>query len=294
MKYILALLFVVLLLACSTPTPITTAPSEEPLRGVALSPKSFSATDFPRFFDIIEPLDIVTGGDDAESIMTPNTAGIAVMGLSKQFKFIPVILVGVGADTSTDEILAFVNTYHPPYLGIGNEINFEKKGDIIANVNRINAQVKLANPATQTFTVYQYETLLGRHDGVWGGKKTEPDWTLLDNVQTDFIAFTTYPGLIYQNPEDVPDNYYSQIAKHTSKKIAFTETGWFRDGPTGWDSSAEEQGRFAARFLELTAPLHPVFLIWSYLYDQLIPEPFATMGLLKDTETSPAFKVWMS
>ncbi len=293
----LAFVLLLLLIGCSAPATTENAISdvipEHTLRGVALSPKSFSATDFPAFFEKIKVFDAVTGGDEATNLANEHGSANIIVKNAKKYEYTPIIIVGVNKDTNADEVVAFVKKSHPPFLGIGNEINF-KKGDLVATVNAINSAVKLAVPETQTFTVIQYEQLLGRNDGLFGGERTEPNWELLDGIETDLIAFTTYPGLIYNAPEALDPDYYNQIAEHTSKRVAFSETGWFRDGPTGWPSSAEEQARFASWFLEHTTALNPRFSIWSFLYDQAAPAPFNTMGLLKDTETSPAFEAWTS
>jgi hypothetical protein len=44
----------------------------------------------------------------------------------------------------------------------------------------------------------------------------------------------------------------------------------------------------------MTKPLNPGLLVWSFLYDQGVGEPFASMGLLgKDDSTSPAWEAWL-
>jgi hypothetical protein len=285
----LVLLFLV---GCASVPETATVP-DHTLRGVALSPKSFSATDFPAFFEKAKVFDTITGGDEATNLANEHGSANIIMRLSTQYDYTPIIIVGINKDTKATDVVTFVTEHHPPFLGIGNEINF-KKGDLIAKVNEINAAIKAVSPDTQTFTVIQYETLLGRNDGLFGGARTQPNWALLDSIETDMIAFTTYPGLIYNAPEALDPNYYTQIKEHTTKRVAFSETGWFRDGPTGWPSDADEQARFASWFLEHTKELNPRFVIWTFLYDQAIEAPFSTMGLLKDTETSPAFDVWTS
>ncbi len=123
----------------------------------------------------------------------------------------------------------------------------------------------------------------GLSGGLFGGENNpnKAQWHLLDKFsKSDIIAFTTYPGLIYKNPSDIPLDYYTEIKSQTSKSIAFTEIGWHSsDIPAGWESSEAEQAEFVSKFFQLTAGLDREMVIWSFLYDQATIEPFASMGL---------------
>lgn len=295
MKRVFVIVLLLFLVACSAPPSTSESRSipEKTLRGVALSPKSFSATDFPAFFEQTKKFDAITGGDDASNLANEHGSATIVLRQAAKYGYVPIIIVGINENTDAKDVVAFVTKNNPPFLGIGNEIN-HNKGNLVTKVNEINTAVKQAAPNTQTFTVLQYEQLLGRNDGLFGGTRTQPNWALLDGIETDLLAFTTYPGLIYNAPEALEPDYYTQISEHTTKRIAFSETGWFRDGPTGWPSDEKEQARYASWILEHTKELNPRFIIWSFLYDQKAPEPFTTMGLLKDTETSPAYEIWTS
>ena len=118
---------------------------------------------------------------------------------------------------------------------------------------------------------------------MFGGKNDlkKSQWFLLEKFpKSDIAAFTTYPGLIYKNPSDIPSDYYSEIKSHTSKPVAFTEIGWHSAAsPAGWESSEEEQAEFVDAFFNLTKDMKKQFNIWSFLFDQNTAEPFKTMGL---------------
>ena len=110
-------------------------------------------------------------------------------------------------------------------------------------------------------------------------------------IKADMIGFTTYPGLIYKNPDDIPDDYYSVIKQRINKPIVFTEIGWFREGPVGWESSDDEQKLFV-EIPPTRISLDVRLNIWSFLYDPDTDSLFRTMGLLEDSEeTSPALKL---
>ena len=84
------------------------------------------------------------------------------------------------------------------------------------------------------------------------------------------------------------------MTDHTDKPVLFTESGWFRVGPMGWESSDDEQASFVARFFALMKEVKPLVIIWSFLYDQDVPEPFTTMGLLaRGSSGSKAWNAWL-
>ena len=114
--------------------------------------------------------------------------------------------------------------------------------------------------------------------------------------KSDIIAFTTYPGLIYPNPSEIPADYYSEIKSHTTKPIAFTEIGWHSAAsPKGWESSESEQAEFVKIFFNRTTGLNSEFIVWSFLYDQKTIEPFNSMGLYgTDGNAKTAWAEWLS
>jgi len=157
--------------------------------------------------------------------------------------------------------------------------------------------VRAASPDTKAFTVFQLERLRGLRGGLYGGVNDPAAnaWALLaDFPSTDLLAFTTYPCIVYEDPSDLAPDYYVDVASHTPKPVAFTEAGGFRAGPTGWESSSEEQAAFVAKYVSMTSPLKPKLLIWSFLYDQPVAEPFKTMGLLPTNGAeTPGWMAWI-
>ncbi len=166
--------------------------------------------------------------------------------------------------------------------------------------NQVYDAVKSTSPNTQVFTTFQLEKMKGLGGGLFGGTNS-PDaseWNLLDRFsKLDLVAFTTYPGLIYKVPSEIPSDYYSEIQQHTNKKVAFTEIGWHSNAsPTGWESSAAEQAQFVTTFFDLTANLgNKEIAIWSFLYDQNTAPPFNSMGLFNaDGNAKPAWNNWIN
>ena len=160
----------------------------------------------------------------------------------------------------------------------------------------IAAGVHDASPETQVFPVFQLEKITGHRGGLFGGDESAtPRWDLLDAfANADAVGFTTYPGLVFRDPADIPADYYRTIRDHTDLPVLVTEMGWFTaDDITGWNSSPQEQREFVQRLPALLADLDPQVVIWSFLYDQPIQRPFDTMGLFDDTGAPrPAWDVW--
>lgn len=304
------------------PTGGDTQPGEKQatLRGVSLSPRSYGSPDFTNFFTKAKQAgDIVTWSGDWAELVDPKGAPYVVAQLAAANGLKPVIIAQFFTQ-STGKLLrplndstrqgyeagavSFVEAYRPEYIGFGIEINILKEkspGDYAAFkafFSEVAAAVNQASPETKVFTVFQLERLRGLRGGLYGGADNPAvnDWSLLsDFPDADLLAFTTYPSIVYRDPSDIPADYYTaEITQHTSKPIAYTEAGWFRAGPAEWGSSAEEQARFVSLYIEKTKPLNPGLLIWSFLYDQGVGEPFASMGLLgKDDSTSPAWEAWL-
>ncbi len=198
----------------------------------------------------------------------------------------------------------FTQKYQPRYLGLGVDIDalyarspadFDK---FVKLFDRTYDGVKAVSPGTKIFTVFQLEKMKGLNGGLYGGVNDPSKnlWFLLDKFpRADFIAFNTYPGMIYKTPSEVPADYFTGIKDHTSKSLAINGTGWqSAEGPAGWPGSETLQAEYAKVFLGYSADLNPEFSAWSYLYDPTaLAEPFNSMGLLRgDGTPRPAWYGW--
>lgn len=287
------------------------------LKGVSLSPVSFEEGDFTDFFVKAGQIgNTVTWTGDWIQLGN-STSPFVVTELCILYD-IESLVLATYFDQSTgirvrpldpDVREAYISRaaehatrYKPRYMGFGVEVNSLKlsNADVYYEFKDLfsdtYAAVKEASPDTVVFTVFQLEHMKGLDGGLFGGVNDESQnqWELLDDFpDADLYAFTTYPCLIYTDPSEIPSDYYDEIRDHTDKPVGFTESGWFRDGYPGWESSEEEQARFIELFFELATGLDPEIMVWSFLYDQDVQEPFHNMGLLKvDEETSKALDAW--
>lgn len=306
---IFAFMLIVILSGC-TQTP--DRQESQMLKGVSLSPKSFESSDFTDFFEKAKQTGrIVSWAGDWNELSNAQSGGPAVVAsLASKYGYIPVIEAQFFTQSSgmlvrplddatkqvyKDAAIAFADKYKPEYLAFGIEVNllYEKSPadfDAFAQFySEVYDALKVKSPDTKIFTVFQLEKMKGLSGGLFGGTNdpAKAQWSLLDRFPADVIAFTTYPGLIYKDPSEIPADYYSEIKLHTAKPIAFTEIGWHSDAsPAGWESSEEEQAKFAAIFFSSTEELSKEFVIWSFMYDQKTFEPFKSMGLRRGDGTA--------
>jgi hypothetical protein len=160
-------------------------------------------------------------------------------------------------------------TYHPRYLGLAVEVNsyyLKHTADFsrfVVFYKELYGLIKADYPDTKVFVTFQLEMMKGLGDAIWGFP-VDPHWEVLDlfDGKLDLIVFTSYPEVEYSSPEELPDDYYTEITQHTSRKIAFTEIGWSCD-----HSTEAIQSRFIIRFLHLTGSLDLEFVDWIYMHD---------------------------
>jgi len=312
--------------APTTPATPATPPPAQPsptalLKGVSLSPRSFQGADFTSFFaEAKEAGTIVAWAGNWQELGMEKGGPTVVAELSKTYGYTPVIeaqfftqstgtllrpLDEAARQAYTAAAAAFSEKYRPKYLGLGIEVNilYEKSPadfeTFVEFFGEVYDAVKGKSPSTKIFPTFQLERMKGLHGGIFGGRNdpAQAQWALLDRFpKADLAAFTTYPGLVFLDPSEIPVDYYAEIRAHTSKPVAFTEIGWHSAAsPVGWESSEAEQAEFVARFYALTQGVAPELAIWSFLYDPKTVEPFNSMGLRRPDGTArPAWEAWIT
>ena len=302
------------------PAASATAPPGATLRGVTLSPRSFVEPDFSAFFDQAKQAGEVVGwyGDWAQ-LADPKAAPAVVAELAKRYDYEPLFIANVfrASDGALNRPLDaanlamykqaaadFAKKYRPAYMGFGNEINvlYEKAPAAFETFVALFAEtydaVKAASPETKVFTVFQLERMKGLQGGLFGGRNDAAlaQWQLVGRfAKADLIAFTTYPGIVFKDPAELPADYYAELSSRVGKPVAFTEVGWpSQMGVAGWETSEAEQAAFVARFLELSAAAKPALSIWAFLYDPAsFGDPFRGIGLMRaDGSPRPSFEAW--
>ncbi|WP_230741330.1 hypothetical protein [Methanooceanicella nereidis] len=286
-------------------------PVDKPyLKGVSLSPKSWEQADVMDFLERTKMTgEIVTwAGDWIELSREGGTGPEFLIYGASEYDYLPVVLVNIYSGdgslnrplddsvkkTYKESIVSFAKKNKPAYIGMGIEINtlYERSPEdfdkFVSLFNDSYYAIKAVSPDTKIFTVFQLEKMKGIDKSLFAGpwNASNAQWELLEKFpQADMIAFTTYPGLRYKDPSEIPSDYYTEIRLHTEKPIAFTETGWFSEiDIAGWESGEQEQAEFVSAFFRLTESVDKEFVIWSFMYDQDIEEPFKSMGLIKSSD----------
>ena len=277
--------------------------------GVTLSPRGHTGSstnqDFFDHFDGHAPHGRVIAFHSAwrDSVgsagLIPQVALTAVVAAS-QFTFVPAVGFGwTDGDgnpdlTSTSEpanntwsnaetraeflamVEAFANTYHPPYIFLGNETNTwwlthtpAEWADWLTELDACYAAIKFVSPNTIVSTVFQYEHLKGL--GAHAGWSDPPQWNLVDDhaasAHVDAIGFTSYPYLEFDDPASLPSDYYDAIAAHWSGPVVFTEIGWL-SAPSGpYPGSPQDQADFVPRFFDLAQDFDIVYATWLFQHD---------------------------
>lgn len=286
-----------------------------PVYGVSVSPAD-QGERFARFWTDAEAVgSVIAWAGPMHELSDPRGGARVVAGLNADTGFHTAIMTGpysVSDDALTEEytnetrerhkqdLVDLVTDHRIAFLALGIELDHFAEDDpqnytlFVAWWKEAYAAVKAASPHTHVFPVFQYERLIGLKGGLYGGVNDMDDsWHLVDDFpDRDMTGFTTYPGLVYKDPKEVPDDHYDAIQEHVEGDVAFTEIGWHAgERPPLWRSSEEEQARFVDRFFR-TAPEHELAL-WIHLYDTGHQPPFDTMGLMRpDGVMRPALEKW--
>jgi hypothetical protein len=195
--------------------------------------------------------------------------------------------------------------YKPAYMALGVEVNmfFNRRGDAaFRNFQSLYFEaydaVKEVSPGTLVFPTFQYEDLLG----LLAGERRQPAWTLVTRFEPklDMVAFSSFPGFAYEEPSDLPADYYRQIKQRTERPVAFVSLGW-SSAVRRAESMIEAEGAQAAfveRILDEAEALDARLVVWYLARDPTVtPDagflPLAATGLHRpDGQPKAAWWAW--
>lgn len=132
-------------------------------------------------------------------------------------------------------------------------------GDLALVEKRVYQTVKAASPSTKVLVVVSYSQLVDLPG--------PPRFHLVDQLAGtyDVLGVTSYPWKKYSTPQQMPGDYYTRLAGHTNRPLAFTEIAWSSDPAQG--GSEDAQVAFLLRFLERTKAVRVEFVKWAFLHD---------------------------
>lgn len=227
----------------------------------------------------------------------------------------PPDLVEAGRSILEPEVRAFHEDWtrrlteriRPAYLGLASEINtLAAHGDrelydaLVNTIDGLTAEMRQAYPELRTFVSFQV-------DDAWN--LLIPDgydhFALIDDFDVDALGLSSYPVFAFDDPGDIPADYFRVFRDHTDLPLMLVEGGW-SSAPTAWsDGTPEQQAEFFRVYEKLLDGVEAelwVFLIYADLAIEewgLPPEReaglsnFAHMGIVdRDFRPKPAFSEW--
>lgn len=348
-RYIAITLLLLAGLACSGTVPQAPAPIpsvDGVVKGFGISPEGWPQ-DFSRLEDFLAEVgsfpngglmfnggwrDDLLEGTDAGEI--PDTAA-GITGRAAEFGYVPINVFGwrsqgnivhlavpdnpandwtneAAKDLYQQMLVAFAETYQPPYIFIGNESDEYFIGhpeDYLRWVefyNRAYDAIKAVAPNTLVGPIFQYERMAGIGQiNNWN----EPHWGALDSHdlnRVDIVGLTFYPMFSVATPQDIPDDYLAPIqARIGDKPIAITETGWpaeyFGEPELPWQASEELQVAYIEALERVLEGANIEILNWAFLYPlgdsgdgNIVWELFGPLALYdRQGNPRPALQAWL-
>jgi hypothetical protein len=196
--------------------------------------------------------------------------------------------------------------YRPKYLALGVEVNsyqqqhpedFER---FVIVYHRAYDAVKALSPDTLVFPTFQFEELQGL---LPVSDPRQPQWNLVSRFEPrlDMVAVSSFPNLVYEDPQLIPPSYYAQIPSYTDHPIALSALGYASEPAPGGSASGateEKQAQFLQRTLDTAAQLQFQTIVWFVGQDPTFEsdagfEAFRRTGLARENGTDkPAWAVW--
>lgn len=204
-------------------------------------------------------------------------------------------------------VLAVAAVLQPDYLGLAAETNLIRAAApaslyaaVVATANAMAADLDAANASAVQFYSVQVET-------AWGLFTATPFEGIAQDL-ADFpfaqaIGLSSYPYFVFDDPADIPPDYYLRVLEPTALPAFVAEGGWSSASVGAGVGTLEKQARFVARHGELLDGIGAV--MWLHLlfadpdlstWPQPIPPSlplFTNIGLTdSDFSPKPALVEW--
>ena len=176
--------------------------------------------------------------------------------------------------------------YRPAYMALGVEVDmfYDRRGDgafrnLLSLYFEAYNAVKSVSSGTLVFPTFQYENMLGL---LHSSEGTQAAWVLVSRFEPkiDLLAVSSFPGMVFESPEAMPEFYYSALNNRTDHPIGFASIGWSSSKGAGQDS----QYSFMSRTLAAADSLKASMLVWYLGRDPRAQpstafQPLSAMGL---------------
>jgi hypothetical protein len=187
--------------------------------------------------------------------------------------------------------------YKPRYLAFGVEINSYQRAQpedfehFVRLYHLAYQAVKELSPETMVFPTFQLE----EWNALLPGDRRLPQLYLLNRFEPyiDAFAVSSYPRSAFV--DEVPDEYYENIAGQVEKPLIIAGTGY----PAGAEPEAQrEQARFLEDLLEDAEALDMPLVVWFLSQDPAFGgdaavEQLVDLGLRQaDGQPKEAWRIW--
>lgn len=207
-----------------------------------------------------------------------------------------------------DYALAVASLLKPDVLGLVPESNLIRAAApaalytaIAAAATAAAADLRAAGSTAKLLVSVQVETAWGQVAGNGRFEGITRDLTDFPFMQR--LGLSSYPFLVFRQPEDIPDDHYRRVVAGSGLRTVVVESGWSSVGSATRSSSPELQARYIARhasLLDSVAALGVAQLLFADPDLSLLPQPlpdnlpqFMTLGLADaDFNAKPALARW--
>ena len=207
-----------------------------------------------------------------------------------------------------DYALAVASLLKPDVLGLVSESNLIRAAApaalytaIAAAASAAAADLRAAGSTAKLLVSVQVETAWGQVAG--RGRFEGITRDLADFPFMQRLGLSSYPFLVFRQPEDIPDDHYRRVVAGSGLRTVVVESGWSSIGSATRSSSPELQARYIARhasLLDSVAALGVAQLLFADPDLTLLPQPlpdnlpqFMTLGLADgDFNAKPALARW--
>ncbi len=152
--------------------------------------------------------------------------------------------------------VAVARIVQPNYLGLAAETNLIRLAAprpvydaVVRMANDAASDLQRANLSTATFVSVQVEAAWGRFQGTNQFIGVEDDFRDFPFMRA--LGLSSYPYIVFPDPSNLPDDYFSRIPNGRTLPIMVVEGGWTSGAVGSIQSSPAKQAQYVSRHAQL-------------------------------------------
>ena len=207
-----------------------------------------------------------------------------------------------------DWVLRIATRVRPAYFGLASEVNTlaalgdgDLNAEITDMINTLSPQIREISPATSVFVSFQADQAHGRL-GQTGGID---HFALISDYDIDALGLSSYPVFGFDDPSDIPTDYFQAFDDATELPLLFVEGGWSSEDVPWSTGTPAQQVEFFVRYEALLDAVSAEVWVMLTFADLdiaawgLDPERttglsnFASMGIVDENlQRKPSYAEW--